>query len=148
MEYDNSMRLEFESRSVNEGFARVSVASFLSQMNPTLEEVADVKTALSEAVTNCIVHAYEGRVEKIIVECLISGKELIVLVSDHGIGIENVEKAMEPLFTTKPDSERCGMGFAFMEAFMDEVKVESKPGEGTKVWMKKKIGRVGNKFDQ
>ena len=148
MQYDNKMKLEFDSRSCNEGFARVAVAAFLSQMNPTLEEVADVKTALSEAVTNCIVHAYEGKTEKITVECLILGDELSITVEDAGCGIENVEKAMEPLFTTKPDSERCGMGFAFMEAFMDEVRVESEPGRGTKVFLKKKIGRIGNKFDQ
>lgn len=147
MQYDNRMKLEFDSRSSNEGFARVAVAAFLSQMNPTLEEVADVKTALSEAVTNCIVHAYEGRVEKITVECLIEGDMLCIIVEDEGCGIENVEKAMEPLFTTKPDSERCGMGFAFMEAFMDEVKVESELQKGTRVHMKKKIGRIGSKFD-
>lgn len=147
MQYDNRMKLEFDSRSSNEGFARVAVAAFLSQMNPTLEEVADVKTALSEAVTNCIVHAYEGRVEKITVECLIEGDMLCIIVEDEGCGIENVEKAMEPLFTTKPDSERCGMGFAFMEAFMDEVRVESELQKGTRVHMKKKIGRIGSKFD-
>lgn len=147
MQYDNRMKLEFDSRSSNEGFARVAVAAFLSQMNPTLEEVADVKTALSEAVTNCIVHAYEGRVEKITVECLIEGDMLCIIVEDEGCGIENVEKAMEPLFTTKPDSERCGMGFAFMEAFMDEVRVESEIQKGTRVHMKKKIGRIGSKFD-
>ena len=126
----------------------VAVAAFLSQMNPTLEEVADVKTALSEAVTNCVVHAYEGKVEKITVECMIRGQELTVLVEDKGCGIADVRQAMEPLFTTKPDSERCGMGFAFMEAFMDSVEVESKPGEGTKVEMRKKIGRILNKFEQ
>lgn len=148
MQCENRMKLEFDSRSANEGFARVAVAAFLSQMNPTLEEVADVKTALSEAVTNSIVHGYEGKVEPILVECRICGQELSVIVEDHGCGIENVEKAMEPLFTTKPDSERCGMGFAFMEAFMDEVRVESVLGQGTKVYLKKKIGRIGSKFDQ
>ena len=141
MEYENRMKLEFDSRSANEGFARVAVAAFLSQMNPTLEEVADVKTALSEAVTNCVVHAYEGKVEKITVECMIRGQELTVLVEDKGCGIADVRQAMEPLFTTKPDS-------AFMEAFMDSVEVESKPGEGTKVEMRKKIGRILNKFEQ
>ena len=144
MEYENRMKLEFDSRSANEGFARVAVAAFLSQMNPTL----DVKTALSEAVTNCVVHAYEGKVEKITVECMISGQELTVLVEDRGCGIADVRQAMEPLFTTKPDSERCGMGFAFMEAFMDSLEVESRPGEGTRVTMKKKIGRTMNKFEQ
>lgn len=148
MEYENRMKLEFDSRSANESFARVAVAAFLSQLNPTLEEVADVKTALSEAVTNCVVHAYEGKVEKILVECMIKGQELTILVEDRGCGIEDVHQAMEPLFTTKPDSERCGMGFAFMEAFMDSLEVESSPGKGTRVTMKKKIGRTINKFEQ
>ena len=148
MEYENRMKLEFDSRSANESFARVAVAAFLSQLNPTLEEVADVKTALSEAVTNCVVHAYEGKVEKILVECMIKGQELTVLVEDRGCGIADVHQAMEPLFTTKPDSERCGMGFAFMEAFMDSLEVESSLGKGTRVTMKKKIGRTMNKFEQ
>ena len=148
MEYENRMKLEFDSRSANESFARVAVAAFLSQLNPTLEEVADVKTALSEAVTNCVVHAYEGKVEKILVECMIKGQELTILVEDRGCGIADVHQAMEPLFTSKPDSERCGMGFAFMEAFMDSLEVESSPGKGTRVTMKKKIGRTINKFEQ
>lgn len=148
MEYENRMKLEFDSRSANESFARVAVAAFLSQLNPTLEEVADVKTALSEAVTNCVVHAYEGKVEKILVECMIKGQELTILVEDRGCGIADVHQAMEPLFTTKPDSERCGMGFAFMEAFMDSLEVESSLGKGTRVTMKKKIGRTINKFEQ
>ena len=140
MEYENRMKLEFDSRSANESFARVAVAAFLSQLNPTLEEVADVKTALSEVVNNCVFHAYEGKVEKILVECMIKGQELTILVEDRGCGIADVHQAMEPLFTTKPDSERCGMGFAFMEAFMDEVHVESTPGHGTTVSMRKEIG--------
>ena len=144
----NEMKLEFDSRSCNEGFARVAVAAFMTQLNPTLEEVADVKTALSEAVTNSVVHGYEGEIQKIVIECQIVEHELLIHISDQGCGIENVEKAMEPLFTTKPDSERSGMGFAFMEAFMDEVKVESAVGKGTTVFMKKKIGQAINKFDQ
>lgn len=148
MSNENEMKLEFDSRSCNEGFARVSVAAFMTQLNPTLEEVADVKTALSEAVTNSVVHGYEGEVQKIIVKCRISDQELFIEVADRGCGIENVEQAMEPLFTTKPDTERSGMGFAFMEAFMDEIKVTSKPGEGTVVFMKKKIGKTVNKFEQ
>lgn len=142
----NEMKLEFDSRSCNEGFARVSVASFMTQMNPTLEEVADVKTALSEAVTNCVVHGYENQIKKITVSCRIQENEIFIEVVDDGCGIENVEQAMEPLFTTKPDSERSGMGFAFMEAFMDEIRVESEPGKGTKVTMRKKIGQTVNKF--
>ncbi len=146
MEQTNEMRIEFDSRSCNESFARVAVAAFMTQLNPTLEEVADVKTALSEAVTNAIVHGYENRVEKITVHCAIRGQELILTVSDKGKGIADVEKAMEPLFTTKPDSERSGMGFAFMEAFMDEVQVRSAVGEGTAVTMKKKIGRPAGEY--
>lgn len=148
MKIANEMKLEFDSRSCNEGFARVAVASFMTQLNPTLEEVADVKTAISEAVTNCVVHGYEGEVNKITVECRIEDNEIFISVIDNGCGIENVEQAMEPLFTTKPDSERSGMGFAFMEAFMDEVRVESAEGAGTKVSMRKKIGQTFNKFDQ
>lgn len=142
------MKLEFDSRSCNEGFARVAVASFLSQLNPTLEEVADVKTALSEAVTNAIIHGYEGRVEKVYIECQIKDREMTVAVIDHGCGIPDVEKAMEPLYTTKEEEERAGMGFAFMEAFMDEVFVESEVGKGTKVIMKKKINRVPHQFEE
>ena len=147
MSYANEMKLEFDSRSCNEGFARVAVAAFVTQLNPTLEEVADVKTAISEAVTNSILHGYEGKICKILIECFIDGNELIIHVIDHGRGIEDVKKAMEPLFTTKPDSERSGMGFAFMEAFMDEVKVESTVGEGTRVIMKKKIGRPRSEYE-
>ncbi|MDO4522289.1 MAG: anti-sigma F factor [Eubacteriales bacterium] len=142
MRQTNEMKIEFDSRSCNESFARVAVAAFMTQLNPTLEEVADVKTALSEAVTNAIVHGYENQVKKIRVECEIEGQMLSVQVIDHGIGIEDIKKAMEPLFTTKPDSERSGMGFAFMEAFMDEVNVESEPGRGTRVSMTKRIGRI------
>ncbi|MCI5899040.1 MAG: anti-sigma F factor [Firmicutes bacterium] len=140
MAYENEMKVEFDSRSCNEGFIRVAVSAFMTQLNPTLEEVADVKTAVSEAVTNCIVHAYDGRIEKIIVSCQIQGRTLYLSVTDHGCGISDVKKAMEPLFTTKPDMERSGMGFAFMEAFMDEVHVESVPGQGTTVFMRKEIG--------
>ena len=124
----NEMRLEFDSRSCNEGFARVAVAAFLTQLNPTLEEVADVKTALSEAVTNCIVHAYEGKVEKVLIECQVEGNQMELTVKDYGCGIEDVKQAMEPLFTTKPQEERAGMGFAFMEAFMDDA------GSGIRAW--------------
>lgn len=137
----NEMKLEFDGRSCNESFARVSVAAFMTQLNPTLEEVADVKTALSEAITNSIVHGYCGRVGKIWIECQTCAQEIHIKVIDQGIGIEDIRQAMEPLFTTKPEEERSGMGFAFMEAFMDEVQVESEPGKGTTVFMKKKIGR-------
>ena len=137
----NEMRLEFDSRSCNESFARVAVAAFLTQLNPTLEEVADVKTAISEAVTNAIIHGYEGNVEKITICCRICGQELQVEVIDHGKGIPNVKLAMEPLFTTKAECDRAGMGFAFMEAFMDSLEVESEVGKGTMVRMTKRIAR-------
>lgn len=141
MENTNEMRLVFESRPVNEGLARIAVAAFCTQLNPTLEEVADLKTAVSEAVTNCIIHGYEGEIREIEVKCRLSGKELFVDVTDSGKGIADIKKAMEPLFTTKPDKERSGMGFTFMEAFMDELSVESRVGAGTTVHMKKTIGR-------
>lgn len=148
MAQTNEMKIEFDSRSCNESFARVAVAAFMTQLNPTLEEVADVKTALSEAVTNAIVHGYENEIRKVYVECRVEDQLLTLKVTDHGKGIEDVKRAMEPLFTTKPDSERSGMGFAFMEAFMDEVEVESEPGKGTSVFMKKKIGRTVSEFER
>ena len=138
---NNEMEIRFDSRSENEGFARVSVASFLTQLNPTVEEVADVKTAVSEAVTNAIIHGYEQRVEKVKIHCSIENQLFTVEISDNGKGIENVEKAMEPMFTTKPEDDRSGMGFSFMEAFMDTVEVESNVGEGTRVKMTKTIGK-------
>ena len=137
----NEMALQFASKSCNEGFARVAVASFLTQMNPTVEEVADVKTAVSEAVTNAIIHGYEKRQGKIRIFCRISENQFFMEVSDKGKGILNVEEAMQPMYTTKPEEDRSGMGFAFMEAFMDEVKVESEPEKGTCVRMKKIIGK-------
>ncbi len=131
----------FDSRSENEGFARVSVASFLTQLNPTVEEVADVKTAVSEAVTNAIIHGYEQRVEKVKIHCSIENQ----LFYSRNIGpwkrYCKCGKAMEPMFTTKPEDDRSGMGFFFMEAFMDTVEVESKVGEGTSVKMTKTIGK-------
>ena len=138
---NNEMEIRFDSRSENEGFARVSVASFLTQLNPTVEEVADVKTAVSEAVTNAIIHGYEQRVETVRIHCSIENQLFTVEISDRGKGIANVEKAMEPMFTTKPEDDRSGMGFSFMEAFMDSVEVESKAGEGTSVKMTKTIGK-------
>lgn len=137
----NEMTIIFDSRPVNEGLARVAVAAFCTQLNPTLEEVADIKTAVSEAVTNCIIHGYEGEVHKIRVDCRLDGETLLVDVTDEGVGIPDVEKAMEPLYTTKPEKDRSGMGFTFMEAFMDEILVESALGKGTTVHMKKIIRR-------
>lgn len=141
MENTNEMTIVFESRPVNESLARVAVAAFSTQLNPTLEEVADLKTAVSEAVTNCIIHGYEGEIHKIWVTCRLKGQELFVDIKDEGVGIPDVKKAMEPLYTTKPEKDRSGMGFTFMEAFMDEISVESKVGEGTIVHMKKAIRR-------
>ena len=140
MEDTNEMALEFDSRSQNDGFVRVAVAAFATQLNPTLEEVADLKTAVSEAVTNVVIHAYREKTGKVRIECSVREKEMTVTVIDYGVGIENIEKAMEPLYTTRPELDRSGMGFAFMEAFMDELEVESQPGQGTTVRMKKKFG--------
>lgn len=137
----HEMRLEFDSIPANESFARVVVAAFLTRLNPTMEEVADIKTAVSEAVTNAIIHGYQQEVHKIIIEAVVEKDTLEVCVQDFGVGIPDVEKAMEPLYTSRRDLERSGMGFVFMEAFMDTISVSSKPGEGTKVTMTKKIGR-------
>ena len=142
MTRENKMELIFDSRSVNEGLARVAVASFLTQLNPTLEELADVKTAVSEAVTNAIIHGYDEEVREIRIRCRYEGQVIYIEVEDDGKGIEDVKRAMEPLFTTRPELERSGMGFSFMEAFMDEIYVESLPiRRGTLVRMQKKIGK-------
>lgn len=142
MDKKNEMSLEFSSRSENESFARVVVAAFAAQLNPTLEQIADIKTAISEAVTNCIIHGYEGKEGKISLYCSIEDKLLTVVVTDHGKGIDDIAQAMEPMYTTKPEMERSGMGFSFMEAFMDDLEVTSTPGEGTVVVMTKKIEEV------
>ena len=141
MKNTNEMEIRFDSRSVNEGFARVAVASFMTQLNPTVEEVADVKTAVSEAVTNSIIHGYDNEVHKVSIRCRIEDNVFVVEACEKGKGSENIEEAMRPMFTTKPEQERSGMGFAFMEAFMDTVEVESEPGKGTKVKMKKTVGK-------
>ena len=141
MRHENEMELVFESRSVIEGFARVAVAAFMTQLNPTLEEVSDVKTAVSEAVTNAIIHGYEKEVKKIWIRCRLIEQTLYIEVEDRGQGIADVTKAMEPLFTTKPELERSGMGFSFMEAFMDGIEVDSEVGRGTIVKMQKIIGK-------
>lgn len=152
----NEMSMEFDAISNNESFARVAVAAFVTHLNPTLEELSDIKTAVSEAVTNAIIHGYENvygygkhgevrpvccriREGKVYIRCRIEQGILYIEVEDKGVGMENVEKAMEPLYTSKPELERSGMGFSFMEAFMDELEVESKPLSGTVVRMKKKL---------
>lgn len=137
----NEMELKFDSCAENEGFARVAVAAFMTQLNPPVEEVSDVKTAVSEAVTNAIIHGYENEIRKIIIRCRIVGKELQIEVEDQGKGIADVAQAMEPMFTTRPELDRSGMGFAFMEAFMDDLRVDSEPGVGTVVKMSKRIGK-------
>lgn len=137
--YENEMKLEFLSKSSNEAFARISVAAFASQLDPTIEEMADIKTAISEAVTNCIVHGYENTCGIVKVVCKIFANSIEIEISDTGKGIENVELARKPLYTSKPNLERSGMGFTIMESFMDEVNVDSVLGLGTKVTMKKII---------
>lgn len=137
----NEMTLEFDSLSANEGFARVAVAAFAAQLDPTLDEMADIKTAVSEAVTNSIIHGYEERKGKVRIACKIEGEELSITITDWGIGIPDILKAMEPMYTTKPDLERSGMGFVFMDVFMDSLLVTSRVGEGTEIQMKKKITR-------
>lgn len=139
MDYTNEMMLVIESMSRNESFARMVVAGFVAQLDPTIEEIADIKTAVSEAVTNAVIHAYNGGVGKITITCKMYSHEIYIEISDNGVGIENIEKAMEPLYTTRPELERSGMGFAFMEAFMDDLEVESVVGKGTTVKMKKQI---------
>jgi len=135
--YENKMQLEFLSKSANESFARVTVAAFASQLDLNIEQLADIKTAVSEAVTNCIIHAYDSAEGIIKIEAKLTDNSIEIEVSDRGKGIENIEMAKEPLYTTKPDLERSGMGFTIMDSFMDELKVESIVGLGTKITMKK-----------
>ena len=142
---EDTLELIIDSKSENESFASVAVAAFCTRLDPTLEEITDIKTAVSEAVTNCIVHGYEGGKGKIYINVNITGNTAEVIVKDNGIGIENIEKAMEPLYTTKPEQERSGMGFSFMEAFMDELEVSSARNKGTTVIMRKKIGESAGK---
>lgn len=137
--YDNEMKLEFISNPNNEALARISVASFAASLDPTIEEISDIKTAVSEAVTNCIIHGYENTKGIVTINAKIKANVVEIEIIDKGKGIENVEKAKEPLFTTKPEEERSGMGFTIMESFMDEMKVTSRLGEGTIVYLKKKI---------
>lgn len=136
----NTVKIRFPSRSVNEGFARSALSAFAAQADPTLDELADVKTAVSEAVTNCIVHAYANTIGPItLTAALYEDGTLRVAVADKGCGIPDVSKAMEPLFTTG-GAERAGLGFAVMESFMDSVKVRSAPGKGTRVTLSKRLG--------
>ena len=140
MENTNEMQVTFDSRSSNEAFARVTVAAFMTSLNPTVEEVSDVKTAVSEAVTNAIIHGYDGKGGKILMTCQQKGQDLTVAVQDKGKGIADIKKARQPFYTSRPELERSGMGFAFMEAFMDDVEVISEVDVGTTIIMRKKIG--------
>ena len=137
--YENEMKLEFTSKSNNEAFARITVAAFASQLDPTIEELADIKTAVSEAVTNCIIHGYENSDGIIKIISKIFANTIEIEISDTGKGIENIELARKPLYTSKSNLERSGMGFTIMESFMDNVEVDSVLGVGTKVTMSKKI---------
>ena len=139
MKFDNYMILEFPSKSSNEAFARATVACFASQMDPTLDELGDIKTAVSEAVTNAIIHGYDNSSGKVIMELEIKEQLLTVKVQDFGKGIEDIEKAKEPLFTSKPECDRSGMGFTVMESFMDSLHIESETDVGTTVTMTKKL---------
>ena len=144
MKAKNLVKLSFYSRSVNEGFARGALAAFLAQADPTVPELADIKTAVSEAVTNCIVHAYPGGVGLVHMSvALYEGGKVKITISDKGVGIADVEKAMQPMFTTGNPEERAGLGFAVMQSFMDKVKVTSKPGQGTRVVMTKPLAGRG-----
>ena len=139
----NEIQIQFAAISDNEAFARMAVAAFITPLNPTVEEMSDVKTAISEAVTNAIIHGYENRNDmgdRVFMSCILRGDVLEVEITDQGVGIENVKMAMEPLYTSRPELDRSGMGFAFMEAFMDNLEVYSDVDCGTSVKMCKKIG--------
>lgn len=142
----NEMKIEFSSKSANEAFARISVAAFASQLDPTIEEIADIKTSVSEAVTNAIIHAYPSSEGIVKIRARLFEEEIEIEISDNGEGIENIAEAKEALFTTKGNLERSGMGFTIMENFMDKLEVESIVGLGTKITMVKKIKKE-NKID-
>ncbi len=145
----NTMKLQFESRSVNESFARMAVSAFVSQLDPTIDELADIKTAVSEAVTNCIVHAYGDRIDTIYISASIfEGAHVMIKVRDRGCGIEDIKKAMEPLYTSCPGGERAGLGFAVMQSLMDKIRVRSKLGVGTLVTMERRITSKGGSNDE
>ena len=149
MKNDNFMTLTIPSRSANEAFARMAVAAFVAQLDPTVEELCDIKTAVSEAVTNCIVHAYRDTIGRIYIQGRIDGRRIIVRIRDKGCGIPDVEKAMEPLFTTGTGAEeRAGLGFAVMQAMMDRVKVTSAVGKGTTVLLQKRLSDRGDGDDR
>ncbi|MGN0612907.1 MAG: anti-sigma F factor [Porcipelethomonas sp.] len=141
MKVKNEMKISFESMSENEGFARTAVCAFAAMLDPNLEEISDIRTAVSEAVTNCIVHAYRNSSGKIEISSkILEGNEIYIKIRDKGCGIPDIKQAMEPLYTTAPCEERAGLGFAVMESFMDSLKVTSEVGRGTTITMRKKIG--------
>ena len=140
----NEMQTTFLSLAENESFARVVIAAFAVQMSPTVSEIADVKTAVSEAVTNAIVHGYEGTTGMVVLRARIDDRWLTVEIQDEGRGIQDIEQAMEPFYTSHPEQERSGMGFAVMQTFMDELRVDSSPGKGTTVHMRKRIRAGGS----
>ena len=139
MSVKNEMRMEFSSNSENESLARTVISAFVARLDPTLEELADIKTAVSEAVTNAIIHGYEKSPGMVHMYAKVEDNVITIEISDQGAGIGNLEKAMEPMYTTKPELDRSGMGFAFMEAFMDELDVQSELGNGTVIRMKKTL---------
>ncbi|NCC15516.1 MAG: anti-sigma F factor [Clostridia bacterium] len=139
MEYQNAFRVFFAAKSQNEAFARIMTAAFLSQYDPTLSEITDVKTAVSEAVTNAIIHGYEERTGEVELFCAYQDGKIYIEVADQGKGIADIIQAREPLYTSKPELERSGMGFTIMETFMEQVRVESRQGEGTRVYMEKTL---------
>lgn len=139
----NEMKLSFPSKSVNEAFARAAVSAFITVLDPTVGELSDLKTAVSEAVTNCVVHGYRRQGGEITINGKITEDRRVILkIRDKGVGIEDIKQAMEPLFTTAPDEERAGLGFAVMQSFCDKVRVSSKPGKGTSVTLEKRISHV------
>ena len=148
MKCHNIMRLSFKSLSCNESFARVAVASFIASLDPTAAEIADIKTAVSEAVTNCIVHAYRDTIGVITIHTRIyENRRVVIRISDKGCGIEDINRAIEPLFTTLPDEERSGLGFSVMQSFTDKMKVRSKLGKGTSVVLEKILSQKPNAND-
>ena len=144
MSQHNEMQITFLSLAENESFARVVIAAFAVQMSPTVSEIADIKTAVSEAVTNAIVHGYEGCTGQVVMRARMDDRWLTVEIQDEGKGIANVEQAMKPFYTSHPEQERSGMGFAVMQTFMDDLQVESAPGKGTTVRMRKRIHAGGS----
>ncbi|ATY84746.1 anti-sigma F factor [Kyrpidia spormannii] len=135
----NVMRLEFSSRSENESFARVAVAAFVAQLDPTVEELTEIKTAVSEAVTNAIIHGYGDQEGMVSITCTLEGDTVEIMIDDQGVGIEDIELARQPMYTSRPDLERSGMGFTIMENFVDKVEITSRPRQGTRVRLVKRL---------